>query len=136
MIYLLDTNAFTDIMREHPRMIARLEGLPTDDRVVICSIVRGEILYGINRLSPGKRQQDLSSKAENIFAALLCEPVPEAAADHYASVKNTRLKKGLSMDENDLWIAATALHVGACLVTRDHDMQQIDGLIVADWTTP
>jgi predicted nucleic acid-binding protein len=37
------------------------------------------------------------------------------------------------MDENDLWIAATALALGATLVSRDGDFKQIDGLSVENW---
>lgn len=38
------------------------------------------------------------------------------------------------MDENDLWIAATALVLGAVLVTRDSDFRNITGLSVENWT--
>jgi tRNA(fMet)-specific endonuclease VapC len=58
----------------------------------------------------------------------------ESAGDHYANVKLARQKQGLALDENDLWIAATALAVGATLVSRDTDLRQIAGLNVADWT--
>lgn len=108
MIHLQDTNAFSYLMREDPRMLERVLQLPSDDQLVTCSIVRGKILYGIDRLPSGKRRRDLASKASHLFAALRCMPVPEEAGDHYAKVKITRFQKGLSMDENDLWIAATA----------------------------
>jgi predicted nucleic acid-binding protein len=38
------------------------------------------------------------------------------------------------MDENDLWIAATALALNATLVTRDADFGGIAGLVMEDWT--
>ena len=60
--------------------------------------------------------------------------MPEAAGDHYARVKLTRQGKGLALDENDLWIAATVLASDAVLVSRDRDFQEIDGLTVEDWT--
>jgi predicted nucleic acid-binding protein len=51
MNFLFDTTAFSDLMREHPGLDAHLATIsPTDDRIVICSVVRGEILYGIGRL--------------------------------------------------------------------------------------
>jgi predicted nucleic acid-binding protein len=40
----------------------------------------------------------------------------------------------LALDENDLWIAATARQSRATLVSRDSDFQRIDGLKVEDWT--
>ena len=101
---------------------------------MICSVVRGEIRYGIERLPQGKRRQELAAKAAKLFAVLPCEPVPEKAGDHYATIKLARQQKGLTLDENDLWIAATALSLGAVLVSRDSDFQQIDGLTVNDWT--
>jgi tRNA(fMet)-specific endonuclease VapC len=134
MLFLLDTNAFSDFMREHPQLDARLATIASTDRVMICSIVRGEIRYGIERLPQGKRRQGLETKATKLFAALPCEPVPEKAGDHYATIKLARQQKGLTLDENDLWIAATARSLGAVLITRDSDFQQIDGLTVNDWT--
>jgi tRNA(fMet)-specific endonuclease VapC len=134
MTYLLDTNAFSDLMREHPAVDARLAGLGEADTVVLCPVVRGEILYGLGRLAPGQRRQELETKAVALFARIPCEPMRESAGDHYANVKLARQKQGLALDENDLWIAATALAVGATLASRDTDFRQIAGLNVADWT--
>ena len=133
MTYLLDTTAFSDLMRERPGMDARLAALPSEDRVVICTVVRGEIRYGIERVPQGRRRQELAAKASRLFAALSCEAVPEAAADHYASVKLVRERRGLTLDENDLWIAATSLALGSVLVSRDSDFAGIDGLTVENW---
>ncbi len=134
MIFLLDTNSFSDLMREHPIVQNRMAALSDQDSVIICPVVRGEILYGIVRLPQGKRRADLMSKADKLFASLPCEVIPEAAGDHYANVKFACHSKGLALDENDLWLAATALASGAALVTRDNDFQQVDSLTVVDWT--
>jgi predicted nucleic acid-binding protein len=134
MTFLLDTNAFSDLMREHPKVDARLASISSTHRVVICSIVRGEIRYGIECLPQGKRRQELEAKAVKLFEVLPWEPVAEAAGDYYARIKRTRQRKGLVLDENDLWITSTALALGAVLISRDSDLQQIDGLTVEDWT--
>ena len=134
MIFLLDTTVFSDLMRGNARAEACLSQLSPMDRVVICPVVRGEIRYGIERLIPGKRRQDLETKAARLFEAILCEPVPEAAGDQYARIKNVTFAKGLPLDENDLWIAATTLAFGATLVTRDSDYGAVDGLAIADWS--
>jgi len=109
VVFLLDTTAFSDLMREPPKVDAHLASASSVERVMICAVVRGEIRYGIERLPQGRRRQELEAKATKLFAILPCEPVPEAAGDHYATVKLTRQQKGLALDENDLWIAATAL---------------------------
>jgi tRNA(fMet)-specific endonuclease VapC len=134
MTYLIDTNIFSDLMREHPKLDDHLSNLSTTDRIIICPIVRGEILYGIRRLPISKRQQELESKASRLFAILPCESIPETAGDIYSTIKINRQLKGLTLDENDLWIAATALALGAVLVTRDSDFHQIDTLLVENWT--
>jgi predicted nucleic acid-binding protein len=57
MIFLLDSNAFSDLMRKDPRVEAYLAALGSNDKVMICSIVRGEILYGLARLPQGRRRR-------------------------------------------------------------------------------
>ena len=134
MTYLLDTTTLSELMREHPRVQQRMVCLANTDRVATCAIARGEIRYGIERLAPGQRQRDLEIKATRIFAAIDCEPVHETAADYYARVKVDCQTKGLPLDENDLWIAATALALGATLVSKDSDFRAVSGLTVEDWT--
>ena len=60
-----------------------------------------------------------------------CEPIPALAGDVYATIKLTQQQRALSLDENDLWIAATALSLGATLVSRDKDFARLDRLIIA-----
>ena len=130
MTYLLDTNAISDLMRAVPRIENWMAGLDRGDRVVTCTIVRGEILFGIARLPPGRRRTELEETGRQFLAIVRCEPVPERAADFYAAVKLARRQRGLALDENDLWVAATALALGATLVSRDGDFGGIDGLAV------
>jgi hypothetical protein len=52
LIYLLGTNAISDLMRGAPRIENWMAGLDASDRVVTYPIVRGEVLFGIARL-PG-----------------------------------------------------------------------------------
>ena len=130
MIYLLDTNAISAVMRADTQMASWLSSLRVDDRVVISTISRGEILFGLGRLSQGRRRADLEAKAQKLFAALPCEPIPPAAGDFYAALKIPQQSRGLPLDENDLWIAATTLAINATLVSRDSDFQAIPGLAV------
>jgi len=99
-----------------------------DDRVATCTIVRGEILFGIGRLAEGRRRSAFEEKAQGLFEIVPCEPIPARAADLYATIKLARRRRGLALDENDLWIAATASALDATLVSRDHDFDAIDGL--------
>lgn len=132
MIYLLDTNAISALMRADLRIVSWLSSIGADDRVVICTITRGEILFGLERLAQGRRRSELEGKALSLFAVLPCEPIPTAAADRYASVKASQQRRGLPLDENDLWIAATTLAIDATLVSRDSDFHAVEGLAVVE----
>jgi predicted nucleic acid-binding protein len=80
MTYLLDTNAISDLMRAAPRIENWMASLGEDDRVITCTIVRGEILFGIAKLPEGRRRTELEQTGHQFLASLRCEPVPEPAA--------------------------------------------------------
>jgi predicted nucleic acid-binding protein len=100
--HLLDTNKISALMRADARMASWLSSMGVDDRVAICTITRGEILFGLERLAPGRRRTALEGKAGKLFAVLPCEPIPPAAGDRYARVKISQQRRGLPLDENDL----------------------------------
>ena len=132
--YLLDTTVFSDLMRDHRKVTSRFTILSPAGRVLINPIVRGEILYGLRAMPEGRKRDHLVSRAQSLFAKLACDAIPEAAGDHYGRIKVEGETKGLHLDENDLWIAATAMAFDAVLVTRDRDFKRVSGLVVEDWT--
>src|SRR5207245_2776049 len=129
---LLDTNAVSDLMRDHPKVKARVGNHP--DPVLTSVVVVGEIRYGLSRLPPGKKRNDLEARAQNILAPFRIEPVTEPIADAYGHLKASLESQGLNLDDNDLWIAATAITHGDLLVTRDQIFAQVPGLQVEDWS--
>lgn len=134
MIFLLDSNAISDLIQNHPRFVARMESMSATDEVRTASIVHGEILYGVSRLADGKRKAILTTKVGDIFAIVRCEPVTELTAIYYAKIRADQEKLGLSVDQNDLWIAAVAMSLDATVVSRDTDLARVAGLKVVDWT--
>jgi predicted nucleic acid-binding protein len=132
--YLWDTTTCSALMRRDAKVRARLAALTAADRVVICTITRGEVLYGLARLPEGKRRSALEAEAMALFGQLVCLAIPEAAADQYASIKWETERQGTPLDENDLWIAATARALEAVIVTTDSDFQRVSGLQTEDWT--
>lgn len=129
--YLLDTNAISDLVRKQPKIRARFASPP--GRVLTSVIVRGEVRYGIERMPPGKRRDAFERKTNVLFRQLLLARVTRKAADIYGSLRATLENQGLRLDDNDLWIAATALSLGAVLVSRDADFARVPGLEVEDW---
>ncbi len=138
MNYLLDTSTCSLLMAHAPSATSHFDSLSDlNDYLFTCTIVRGEILFGIQKLPIGRRRQDLENQAINLFDELPCLAVPKEAADHYASMKNYAEQHGTPLSENDLWIAATAMALDAILATADSDFQRIAGfgLRLENWTS-
>jgi len=130
---LLDTNAVSDLMRDHVQLKKRVASHP--EPIVTSAIVVGEIGHGLSRLPPGKKRADLEVRAQSVLAALSSiEPVTMAIANRYGDLKAVLEAQGLNLYDNDLWIAATALTCGNILVTRDQIFSRVPGLQVEDWS--
>ena len=134
MLFLLDTNVISDLMKRRPLTVARLGAIGVRDQAIICPIVRGEIFYGISRLSPGRWRDELHARANGVLASISCDPMPSGVADQYAEIKRAAELAGTPVADNDLWIAATAANLGATLVTRDLAFRHITSLVIQDWS--
>ena len=130
-VYLLDTNTVSAVMADHPKVKAKLSSQP--GQVLTCAIVRGEIRYGLERLPVGKRRASLETKARTVFMALPIEPITIAAADIYGTIRRSLEQQGLHLSDNDLWIAAASISLGAVLVSNDQAFSRVPGLSVEDW---
>ena len=106
----------------------------SQDVLIVCTIVLGELLFGLERMAQGKRRDELAARLQKVLPRFACEPVTEFVAAPYASIKQIRRGQGLSLDENDLWIAATTIGLSATLVTHDRDFVGVSGLPLEDWT--
>jgi hypothetical protein len=73
---LLDTNAVSDLMRDHSKVKTRVGSHP--DPVLTSVVVSGEIRYGLSRLPPGKKRNDLEARALRILVAFRIEAVNRA----------------------------------------------------------
>lgn len=129
---LLDTNAVSDMMANHPQFQSRASAFSST--MLTNTIVRGEVYYGIERLPVGKKRADLETRAKNAFASLVCVPLRKQVADVYGRIRALLEAQGFNLNDNDLWIAATALTLRAVLVTRDQVFKHVLGLQVEDWT--
>jgi predicted nucleic acid-binding protein len=129
---LLDTNAVSDLMDRHPVLTARAVRHP--GRLLTNVIVHGEIRYGIERLPPGRKRADLEARAASVMPTLVIEPLTVPFAELYGRLRASLDAQAVNLKDNDLWIATTALALGAILVTRDRIFWRVPGLQVEDWT--
>ena len=69
-----------------------------------------------------------------VLSQMPCYELPVHVSDRYASMKAEQQRVGLSLNDNDLWIAATCADLRGILVSRDFDFSRIRGFVVQDWT--
>jgi tRNA(fMet)-specific endonuclease VapC len=134
MRYHLDTNVLSDLVQKHPSVVRSLSSTTSADQVLMSVTVRGEALYGIEKLPAGRKRQSIEFGVRKLLQDIACEPTRAEVANEYARLKLAQQRAGYSLDENDLWIAAAAMVSDATLVTRDGDFSRVAGLRIVDWT--
>lgn len=132
MRYLLDTNAWIVYLKGRQTNIrSRLEGTPRN-QIITCSVVWAELLHGARKYeNPAERLE----RVERVLDPLENFDFDRAAARHYAVVRDTLEKSGLSIGLNDLLIASIALANDLAVVTANTDeFHRVPGLRVEDWS--
>lgn len=123
---LVDTNAYAALMRGDAEIV---EVLAHADKLLLCSVVLGELLGGFAAGSRGAHNRaELSRFIDSPRVEVV--PVTALTADSYALVYAGLRRKGQPIPTNDLWIAACALEHGAAVLTLDAHFAHVDGLRV------
>ena len=132
MLYMLDTNICSYIIRNKPQSIKeKLQEVEKSSDVALSSIVVSELLYGAKKKGSPKLIKLVSAFIDNF---ILYDYAP-IAAHSYAKVRTDLEKKGKIIGANDLLIASHALSLGAVLVTNNtKEFERVDGLVLEDWS--
>ncbi|MBN8564927.1 type II toxin-antitoxin system VapC family toxin [Leptolyngbya boryana CZ1] len=146
-MYLLDTNHCSYIIDNHPRISAEVRSR-SEAHFATSIITYGELLYMVEKST---------QKAENLITvqsflntiglyrldeetAIIYSRLKIAIFNQFAPKDQAKRRKAriqtLGFDDNDLWIAATALQHNLTLVSADSDftrMQQVCPLSLESW---
>jgi tRNA(fMet)-specific endonuclease VapC len=132
LTYLLDTNACISHLRSNGKSAIStrlLQCMPND--VVLCSIVKAELVYGAERSNNPLQNKEQIAKLFGVFASL---PFDDRAAECYGHVRAKLASLGLTIGPNDLLIASIALANNITLVTHNvSEFAQIISLRIEDW---
>jgi predicted nucleic acid-binding protein len=122
---ILDTNVVSEIMRPVPApFVLRWICEQNSEELHVTAISMAEILYGIELLPRGKRQEILRAGAERLFQVVFMDRIltfDARAAREFSVIASSRRKQGRPMSEFDAQIAAIARAHGTALATRDVD---------------
>ena len=133
MIYILDTNAVSALMKGTPAVVERLAASAPAD-ITVPQPVLAEIAFGIERLPRSRRRALLQSRFDLVSAGLPRAEWTDAVSQAFGRIKATLERRGTRIEDFDAAIAAHALALEATLVTANVDhMARVPGLLVEDW---
>lgn len=141
MPWLLDTNILSEIRRPRPepKVLAFITSRPLDE-LYISAVTLAELRFGIERLDQGERREELSHWLAHTIRPMFNQrvlPVTEDIIFRWRVLMEEGRKVGHTYSQPDLLIAATALHHGFMVVTRDRDDFDKAGVTVINpWEDP
>ncbi len=130
MRILVDTGVFSASISRRRR--ARFEpeaSLMAGHQIFLAAVTVAELRYGALVADWGGQRRD---RLEQSIAATTVVPVSDALLTTAAELRHACRRVGHALHEavhaNDLWIAASAVHIGAPLLTADAVFDNVTGL--------
>lgn len=130
MRILVDTGVFSaSISRRRRVSLDRHVGLMTGHQVFLAAVTIAELRYGALVAGWGDERRQ---RLEESIAATTVVPVSDALLTTTAELRHACRQVGHALHEphhaNDLWIAASSLHIGAPILTADAVFSDVPGL--------
>ena len=136
--WLLDTNILSELRRPKPerKVVAFITEQPLED-LFVSAVTFAEIRFGIETVASATRRAELNDwlthKVRPMFAQRVLAVTEDIMFKWRLLVEDGR-KVGHTFSQPDLMIAATALHHGLTVVSRDErDYQQARVPIFNPW---
>lgn len=139
--WLLDTNILSELRRPKPerKVLAFVASQPVE-QLYVSAVTLAEIRYGIERLDDAGRRLELNDWLQHKVRPMFEERVLAVTEDvmlKWRVLLEEGRKVGHTFPQPDLIIAATALHHGLTIVTRDrNDYERARVPVFNPWTDP
>ncbi len=131
MIYMLDTNICSYIIRNTPEEIkVKLKEVEQEHELALSSIVVSELFYGAYK----KNSERLINLVKSFVENFTIYSFDTKSAEIYGKIRAELERKGNIIGAYDLQIAAHAVSLGAVLVTNNEkEFRRIENLKVENW---
>jgi predicted nucleic acid-binding protein len=132
--WLLDTNVLSELRRPRPeRKVVAFIAAQSIEALFVSTVTFAEIRFGIERLDDAGRRLDLNEwlihKVRPMFDQRVLDLTEDIVLKWRLLLEEGR-KSGHTFSQPDVLIAATALHHGLTVVSRDHDQYERAGVPV------
>jgi tRNA(fMet)-specific endonuclease VapC len=129
MIYMLDTDTVSYVVRKHPPVIKKLIK-HEEDEICISAVTNAELFYGLEK----KKSQSLFNEVRSIIGKCTIIDFNASQSELYGRIRVELEKSGSPLGDMDLLIAAAAMSTGAILITHNtKHFSRIRGIKVEDW---
>jgi tRNA(fMet)-specific endonuclease VapC len=136
-LYILDTSIVSLLERQHPRTTAKYHAHLSDSLTISVVTVEESIGGWIAQLRKARTKAQIVSTSRSLASAaaglakFIIQPLTIDIVDRFDRL----VKQKLNIGSMDLKIAATALELGATVVTQNvRDFRRVPGLLWDDWT--
>ena len=139
--WLLDTNVLSELRRPKPdrKVVAFIAAQPLE-LLYVSAVTLAEIRFGIEVVTDATKRAELNDwlahKVRPMFEQRVL-PVTEEIMFKWRLLVEDGRKAGYTFSQPDLIIAATALHDGLTVVTRDvSDYERVRAPVFNPWADP
>lgn len=131
MIYLLDTDTFSEMVKGvNAKIVKRLDTLQSGD-AGLSVITRGEFAFGVHIHS---LKTSAKQRLDRLLDVIETLPLPPNAANNYGELRAHLRRLGTPIGPNDLWIAAHARTANLILVTNNiGEFSRVPKLKLENW---
>lgn len=98
------------------------------EKIAVSVITVAELELGVLRASSAKERADRLSTLSRVQSIYPLLPVGPEVASCFARIAAAQRSRGRRLRRHDTWIAATALHHGAAVLTQDADFTSFEEL--------
>ena len=125
MKILLDASAYIDLHKASPQAE---NPLASASSIIISTVTVGELMAGFKsrKLSRGEKEFRVFLEHPRVSVA----DVTTDTAEFYAELHSYLRERGRPIPSNDIWIAATAMQIGARILTSDRHFLSLPQVLV------
>ena len=135
MRYVLDTTAFSGLMKRDAEILELIREYPPGDIVTVPPVV-AEIQFGIERLSSSSKKYFLlKSEKDRLLSVIKVLPWSSEASNHFGKIKAHLEQVGKMIDDFDIAIGAIAIaHKFGVITANKGHFKRIKDLECKGWS--